>query len=401
VNSEALQHLAREHGTPLYVYDLDRVRAQLARLGAFDVVRYAQKANGCRPLLELLASAGASVDAVSAIEVLRALRAGFPPARISYTSDLFTTGALEVLAKHQVRANLGSADMIEQLAGVTPGAAVTLRINPGFGAGHHRRVTTGGPTSKHGLWHADLDQAFERCAAAGLEVRGLHLHVGSGADFEGLTRAIEAMGDALLAAPDTVRTVSTGGGLPIPYREDEPEFDLERFAGAWTTARDRWSTQLGRPLELEVEPGRYLVAQAGLLLTEVRARKSTEGYDYLLVDAGFNTLLRPTLYGAYHRISALGREDEPCAPRVVAGPLCESTDVLTQTSDLELAPQPLPDVPVGGLLVVHDVGAYGAVMASNYNSMPLPAEVVIEGGQARLARRAQVAADLFRGEVEP
>lgn len=394
-----LARLAREHGTPLYVYDLDRVSAQLARLQAFDVVRYAQKANGCRPLLELLQRAGTCVDAVSAIEVLRALRAGFEPARISYTSDLFTRAALGVLAEHEVSVNLGSADMIEQLAEVRPGAAVTLRINPGFGAGHHRRVSTGGPTSKHGLWYADLGQAFERCAAAGLVVRGLHMHVGSGADFEGLTRVIEAMGAALLEAPETVTSVSTGGGLPIPYREHEPEFDLERFAAVWLEARARWTAELGRALTLEVEPGRFLVAQAGVLLTEVRARKRTEGYEYLLVDAGFNTLLRPTLYGAYHRISALDMPDAPLAPRVVAGPLCESADVLTQTGNLELDPQELPDVPVGGLLAVHDVGAYGASMASNYNSMPLPAEVVIEGGAARLARRSQGPDDLFRGEL--
>ena len=113
-----------------------------------------------------------------------------------------------------------------------------------------------------------------------------------------------------------------------------------------------------------------------------------------------HTLLRPTLYGAYHRITALGRADEPTAPRVVAGPLCESADVLTQDPDLELAPQDLPDVPVGGLLAVHDVGAYGAVMASNYNSMPLPAEVVVEGGDARLARRRQGAEELLERDLE-
>lgn len=395
-----LAELAAAHGTPLYVYDLDRVRVQYERLAGFDVVRYAQKANGCRPILRLLAGLGASVDAVSAAEVARALAAGFPAERISYTSDVFTRETLALVAEHGVSANLGSADMIEQLAEVRPGARVTLRVNPGFGAGHHRRVATGGPTSKHGVWHADLGAAVERCAAAGLEVRGLHVHVGSGADMAELEGMIDALDTALRVVPDTVDTLSAGGGLPVPYRPEESEFDTETYAARWCDARDRWQERLGRPLTLEVEPGRYLVAQAGVLLTEVRARKRTEGYAYLLVDAGFHTLLRPTLYGAYHRITALGLADAPSAPRVVAGPLCESADVLTQGPDLELRPQPLPDVPIGGLLAVHDVGAYGAVMASNYNSMPLPAEVVLEGGHARLARARQGTTDLLERELE-
>jgi len=399
-DEELLADLANAHGTPLYVHDLDRVRAQHARLTGFDVVRYAQKANGCRPVLRVLAELGASVDAVSAGEVTRALAAGFPSDRISYTSDVFTREALALVAEHGVAANLGSADMIEQLAAARPGARVTLRVNPGYGAGHHKRVATGGPTSKHGVWHADLGAAFARCAAAGLEVRGLHVHVGSGADMAELEGMIGALDAALREAPDTVDTVSAGGGLPVPYRPNEGEFDVDTYAARWRAARDGWQAGLGRPLTLEVEPGRYLVAQAGVLVTEVRARKRTEGYEYLLVDAGFHTLLRPTLYGAYHRITALNMEDAPTAPRVVAGPLCESADVLTQGPDLELTPRSLPDVPVGGLLAVHDVGAYGAVMASNYNSMPLPAEVVVEGGSARLARRRQRAVELRERDLE-
>ncbi|MDA1263865.1 MAG: diaminopimelate decarboxylase [Planctomycetota bacterium] len=396
---DSLAALAAEHGTPLYVYDLDQVSTQLASLSAFDVVRYAQKANGCRPLLERLAREGARVDAVSAIEVERALRAGFAPERVSYTSDVFTRDALDVVAEHGIATNLGSMDMIEQLAARCPGASVTLRLNPGFGSGHHRRVTTGGATSKHGNWHTQLPQAVARLAAAGLRLSGLHVHVGSGADLAGLARTIESVEAALAACPDTVTSVSTGGGLPIPYREGEAPFDLAAFSELWLAARERWQARLGRALTLEVEPGRYLVAQCGVLVTEVRARKETEGYRYLLVDAGFATFLRPTLYGAYHRITALGEHDGPTRPYVVAGPLCESADVLTQGPDMALDPRELPDLPVGALLCVHDAGAYGMVMASNYNSMPLPAEVVVEGGVARLARRRQSADELFREET--
>ncbi len=400
MDTELLADLAAEHGTPLYVYDLVRVQAQLEKLRAFDVVRYAQKANGCRPILELLAGQGASVDAVSAGELERALAAGFPPSRISYTSDVFTHEALDLVQKHRISSNLGSADMIEQLASRQPEARVTLRINPGFGAGHHKRVATGGATSKHGIWHGQLEEALTRCSQAGLVVGGLHVHLGSGAERTDLERSTAALEAALLLAPESVDTLSTGGGLPVPYEPGEAEFDVESFAEHWEEARARWQEELGRNLTLEVEPGRFLVAQAGVLLTEVRARKSTEGYRYLLVDAGFHTLLRPTLYGAYHRISAPGLEEAPTAPRVVAGPLCESADVLTQGPDLVLTPQELPDVPVGGLLAIHDVGAYGAVMASNYNSMPLPAEVVVGKSGPRLARPRQTTDELL-GSARP
>ncbi|MEE8469050.1 MAG: diaminopimelate decarboxylase, partial [Planctomycetota bacterium] len=268
-----LRELAEEHGTPLYVTDLDRVVERARELLGFDVVRFAQKANGSLALLSRLAREGLAVDAVSAGEIVRALRAGFEAGRIVFTSDLFVQESLKLVARHGLHANLGSADMIEQLAAVCPGAEVTLRVNPGFGHGHAQQVNTGGATSKHGIWHAGLEAAIARCHAADLVVRGLHVHIGSGADGDHLERVIGAVQGFLEHAPDSVNTLSAGGGLPIPYRlEDEP-FDVARFVAVWSEAKRRWEEALGRPFCLEVEPGRFLTAQAGVLLTEVRATK--------------------------------------------------------------------------------------------------------------------------------
>jgi diaminopimelate decarboxylase len=395
VAPELLAALADEYGTPLYVLDLDRVRAQHRTLAGFDVVRYAQKANPSRALLAALAEGGASVDAVSAGEVLRALRAGFPPERIELAADVLAPAELAVLGAHGVRANLGSADLVEPYAAAGASREVTLRLNPGFGAGHDRKVTTGGPASKHGIWHSDLEATCDRARAAGLAVTGLHLHIGSGVELDNLERTIDAMGDLLRRGPDTVARVSAGGGLPVPYREGEAPFPADRYVAAWTAARDRWRAELGRPLEVEVEPGRYLVAQAGALVTEVRATKRTPDWDWVLVDAGFHTLARPMLYGAHHRITPLGDAPGPVTPKVVAGPLCEAADVLTQDKLGTPTPQPLPAVRVGDRLVIHDTGAYGISMASNYNGFPLPAEVVLSGGAVHAVRPRQSLEDLL------
>jgi len=222
-------------------------------------------------------------------------------------------------------------------------------------------------------------------------VTGLHVHIGSGLEGRLVERTVESMDDAVALFADTVTRVSCGGGMSYPYRTTDEPFDMGRFVSLWLAGWDRWSAVAGRRLELEAEPGRLLVADAGVLVTEVCGMKSTGegGATFVLVDAGFHSMIRPLLYGAFHRITALGAAERPTSPKMVAGPLCESADVFTQGKAGAPAPQPLPDMEPGELLVIHDVGAYGAAMASCYNSRPLPAEVVIHpDGEAALARPA-------------
>lgn len=398
IGDELLRQLALEHGTPVYVLELDRVMAQVDRLTDFDVVRYAQKAHSGLALLTRLAERGLAVDATSGLEIERALEAGFAPERIELATDVLDRQTLAAVARHGVRVNVGSADLLQPLSEVARSKECTLRINPGFGHGHDRRVTTGGPSSKHGIWHSELGATVQRAHELGLEVTGLHLHIGSGVALDRLEATIDAMESLLLAAPPSVRRLSAGGGLSIPYRADDREFPIERYGSAWRRATERWQRRTGRELELEVEPGRYLVAQAGTLITEVRATKQTPDWDWVLVDAGFCTLARPMLYGAEHRIEALGRRSEPAFGQVVAGPLCEAGDVLTQERSGEPRPIDLPRVRPGDLLAIRDVGAYGLSMASNYNGFPLPPEVLIEGGIPRLVRRRQTLDDLLAPE---
>ncbi|MBK7876148.1 MAG: diaminopimelate decarboxylase [Planctomycetes bacterium] len=394
-----LRALAARHGTPLYVYDGATIEQRVRDLAGFDVVRFAQKANSNLAVLALLKRLGCQVDAVSAGEIERALRAGFAPHEIVFTADLFDRAALDAVARLPVEVNCGSPFMLEQLARVRPRASVTLRVNPGFGHGHDRKVNTGGETSKHGIWHTELPAAVARARELGLVVRGIHVHIGSGADLENLERVRGALAElAPLAGPD-LALLSVGGGLPIPYREDEERIDVARFTLAWRATQRALEQRLGRSLVLEVEPGRFLVAESGVLLTEVRGEKRTGAVRYVLVDAGFHNLVRPAMYGAYHRITALTHAGVgPATPAVVAGPLCESADVFTQTKDGELDPQLLPPLSEGDLLCVHAAGAYGMSMASNYNSQPLAAEVLVDRGEARLVRRRQTLDELLSSE---
>jgi diaminopimelate decarboxylase len=405
-----LTSLAREHGTPLFVYDFDVVKERIRELKGFDVIRYAQKANSNLALLRAMREERVLVDAVSAGEIARALAAGYEPGEIAFTADLFDRAALEMIAKHPVEVNLGSPDMIAQYARVVADAPraqreervrITLRVNPGFGHGHARKVSTGGAASKHGIWHEELGARLEEARKAGLHVTGLHVHIGSGSDLENLMRVCDALRALAPLVGDTLETISSGGGLPIPYREDEQRIDVAKLVRTWQDARDAMQRDIGREIALEVEPGRYLVAECGVLLTEVRATKSSVEFDYILVDAGFNNLVRPALYGAHHRISILGHgAREPLTPKVVAGPLCESADVFTQGEGGELEPQLLPAAREGDLACIHDAGAYGASMASNYNSQPFAAEVMIAGGKRKLVRRRQTIDELMSGETD-
>jgi diaminopimelate decarboxylase len=414
--------LAREHGTPLYAYDADMIRRRCRDLAAWDTVRFAQKACSNLAVLDLIRREGVVVDAVSTGEIHRALKAGYsahadraaaadglPPVHpIVYTADIFDRPSLDAVAKLGIHVNCGSADMIEQLAERVPGANITLRVNPGFGHGHSQKTNTGGEGSKHGIWHEDIPEVLRRAEWAGLSVSGLHMHIGSGTDLAHLAEVAGALERVAIEIGRSLTMVSAGGGLPVPYKPGEVHADLGGYFQLWDATRKRLEDRFGHRIRLEIEPGRYLTAESGYVVTEVRAIKRQGSRKYLLVDAGFNTLARPVLYGSYHPMSLCPAKAESAADLVagaateevaVGGPLCESGDIFTQTDGGFVASRPLPPAQVGDLLVIEIAGAYGFVMASNYNSKPLPAEVLIDGDKARLVRARQTPEDLVHGET--
>lgn len=399
--------LARQYGTPLWIYDAATIVDRIGQLRAFDVIRFAQKACSNTHILKLMREHGVVVDAVSLGEIERALQAGFAPqgepAGVVFTSDLLDRQTLARVTELDIEVNAGSIDMLEQLGAVKPGHRVWLRINPGFGHGHSHKTNTGGENSKHGIWHTDLERALAVIRKHRLHLVGLHMHIGSGVDYSHLGRVCGAMVDLVKRLDCDIESVSAGGGLSIPYQENGARIDGAHYFSLWDAARKEIEAHLGHAVRLEIEPGRFLVAESGALLSEVRAVKEVGSNHFVLVDAGFNDLMRPAMYGSYHRVSVLHQGGAPAGagqrPTVIAGPLCESGDVFTQHEGGVVAPRMLDEARVGDHLVFHDAGAYGASMSSNYNSRPLAAEVLLDGGRARLIRRRQTVAELIALEM--
>ena len=414
-----LARLADQIGTPFYLYDGGMLRRKLEALckltdGPQLRCRYAMKANSARRVLKEVREAGLWIDALSGNDVLRALRAGFAPGNdppvILLTSDVLRDNALTVLLEQGVLPNVGSAGMIRELRDAGYKGPLALRVNPGFGHGHVKSCDTGGPSSKHGLWYEDVAEARAQAQEARLPVTYLHAHVGTGPElreFDANMRRLVDFYETVLPEFPEVTAVNLGGGLPHPYRPGAKPYDLDWYRPVLVEAVERLAKAAGHPVRVEIEPGRYPVAGMGILVSRVKDIKRTRsnakgpGHTFAMVDAGFNDLIRPAMYGSYHHISVVGvgatRVPEPM---VVAGPLCESGDVFTRDDKELLDPRPLPRPEPGDLLVLHDAGAYGAAMSSNYVSLGRVPQVFWDKGEATLIARRENIEDIVRAECE-
>ena len=396
----SLEEAAARHGTPLYVYSRDLiVAAYRAYETAFAEIPhrvcYSVKANGSGAILRLLVSLGAGADIVSGFELRAALRAGFPPDRIVFSGVGKTEDEIAAALDAGIgEFNAESAEEIARLSALASArgrrAALTLRVNPDIDARSHPYISTGLRDNKFGV---DIGSAAAILDAArglpGIDVAGVQCHIGS------QIRSLEPLGQAVAALVDLsrrllregygLRTIDIGGGLGVNYEEGSGP-DVNAFAAVVVPPlRD-----LG--LLVLLEPGRSLVARAGVLLTRVLYVKENHGKRFVIVDAGMNDLLRPALYKAHHRIEpveARGRESRLVD---VVGPVCETADAFAHDRELE-------GVEPGELLAVRDTGAYGFAMTSTYNMRPRPAEVMIEDGQVRLMRRRETFEDLVATEV--
>jgi diaminopimelate decarboxylase len=396
-----LADLAARHGTPLYVYSAaaitERYRAVDSAFGDYPhSLHYALKANSTLGIARLLRSLGASADANSGGEIDVALRAGFTPAQIVFTGVGKTDDELARAITLGVRSiNAESEGELERIDALAASrrirARVAIRVNPDIDARSHPHISTGLKNNKFGIAIDDTREVARRMRdRQGIEIVGLHSHVGSQiTDLEPLRRAARALvtlARELRDAGVPVNHLDVGGGLGIPYEGQDVPSAAEYAAAVLPIVRETG-------LELILEPGRSLVGQAGVLVSRViDVKPQAGGKLFVILDAGMTELIRPMLYNAYHRIEPLhwtAAADVLCD---VVGPLCETSDTLGKDRRL---PRPAP----GDLMVVFDTGAYGAVMASNYNRRPMPAEVLVAGGAASVIRRRQTIDDLVALET--
>ena len=412
-----LEQLAEKFGTPLYVYSagtiLDHYRRLKAALGDLDfLICYAVKANSNRAILRLLADEGAGFDIVSGGELFRVLAAGGNGARCTFAGVGKSREEIEyALAEKVYCFNVESEaelDYINRIAGAKGvRAPIALRINPDIEAGAHKYVSTGRSENKFGIGLERVAAVYEKAARMShISIRGLQMHIGSQiTEAQPFADAVAKVAPIALDLKKRygIEFISIGGGMGIIYKRA-----LESGSGKW------WHEHGGEPsafsveaysravlpplqslgLRVLLEPGRFLVGNAGILLTRVRYIKQAQQKKFVIVDAGMNDLIRPALYQSYHEIVPVRQPASDSRETVdVVGPVCESGDFFAQDRDL-------PEFHEGDLAAIMSAGAYGFVMASNYNSRPLPAEVLVRGEKFSLVRERQTYADIVRGEMD-
>jgi diaminopimelate decarboxylase len=397
--------LAKQFDTPLYLISEKRIRDNYDRLygalvNSYKYVRiyYAVKANTNMTVLRILQSQGAYLDTVSPGEVFLALSSGFTPDRILFTGTSVRDDELKMLSDANITINVDSQSEMDRLLKISVPQILSVRVNPEVGAGHHSHCITAGPESKFGLWEEEVIQAYAIAQRARVGRFGMHMHIGSGIlDPEPYVAAVEK----LLSIAQRVHKevgidfefIDIGGGLGVPYKPEDRDLDLAEFSSKVVSLFKNKVKEygLGKPF-LFVEPGRYLVADASVLLTTVNTVKVTPGRKFVGVDAGFNTLVRPTMYGSYHPILVANKVNASNKETYdVAGPICESGDLLAKDREL-------PEIQEGDVLAVLNAGAYGYSMSSQYNSRPRAAEVMIRNGKAVTVREREQFKDLLTNQ---
>jgi len=394
---DCLERLAEAHGTPLYVLDIDRVQANYRRFaGAFPDahVMYAAKAHTGRAVLSALLDVGADIECAAAGELQRAIDAGADPDTLQYTAVNPPDGDLDYavdLADDSPGLTItgGARDTFDRLEERGYDGRVAIRINPGIGTGHHEKVATG-KDAKFGIPYDDVpalaDDLRER-----FDLVGLHAHVGSGVlqeDLDDHCRAIGKVADLAREVDDEdLEFVDFGGGFGVPYREDVAPLDMQAVGEKVRDAVGDLSAQI------KLEPGRYVVADAECILTEVNTVKETPAATVVGVDASLATLIRPAMFDSYHPIRNISAPDREAHPVSIGGPCCTSADVFATD-------RPVARPEREELLAIGNAGAYGYELANQFHSQPRPAEVAIEDGETRVVRRRETMADVVRVEDE-
>ena len=396
-------------GTPIYVYDQKSLEANAAAVLKFPnafglTARYAMKASPNGAILKIFAKAGLHIDASSGHEVHRAMAAGIPARHISLSAQELPVD-LSGLLDAGIQLNACSLAQLERFGQIKPGGQVGIRINPGAGSGGNNRTNVGGPSSSFGIWHHWIPQIKAILEKYDLTAVRIHTHIGSGSDPDVWLKVAKMNFDIVRQFPD-VTTLNLGGGFKVGRMPDEKSTDLQVVGLPVKEKFEEFAVETGRQIHLEVEPGTFLVANAGALLSRVQDVVSTGegGYEFIKLDTGMTELLRPSIYGAQHPISLLQSSgNSEAKDYVIVGHCCESGDILTPAAgDPELlATRALPLAEIGDYCVIDGSGAYASAMTpKHYNSYPEAAEVILDLDNApKLIRRRQKLEEIWANEV--
>ena len=398
--------IAERFGTPVYVTDEQIVRENYRRVyEAFSrfmdtEIHYACKANTNLAILRILEQEGSCIDAVSIGEVLTCLKAGFTPERIMYTGVNVSDNELKEIVDTGCRINIDSESELERLSVILGekrrGFPISFRITPGVSSGHGAKVMTGGKGAKFGIPYDRVMDTYARAKELGYDIKGIHAHTGSGGNTtDPFIEVVEVLIELTNRLRDELdihlEFIDFGGGLGVPYKPQEEECDVNDL-GAEITDMILEETDVKKVC---LEPGRYLVCDATILLSRVNDVKDAGPKKYVGIDAGFNTLIRPSFYDSYHHVALANKFNKACVAKYeVVGPICETGDYIAHD-------RILPNPKEGDLLCVYNAGAYGFSMSSRYNSRPLCAEVLVNDGKAELIREAETMEDIWRHQIIP
>ena len=394
------EKIAKEYGTPLYVYNEDILRDRMRNVTKVITkypytANFSIKANSNLHILKMALEEENNCDAMSVGEMTLLLKAGFPAERIFFVPNNVSEDEMRFAIDKGIMVSLDSLEQLELFGQINPGGKCAIRINPGVGAGHHEKVVTAGKKTKFAIAEEDIDKAKEIAAKYNLKIVGINQHIGS--LFMEPDPYVKAVSNLLRIAKgfEGLEFIDFGGGFGIPYHklDDEASFDIDVCRIALEPILDDFVKEYGYAPLFKSEPGRYCVAEGSLILGRVHAVKQNAGVIYVGTDVGMNVLVRPSMYDSWHDVEVL--RDSKVVSRTnlveqtVTGNICESGDILAKE-------RMLPKMQRGDLVAILDTGAYGYSMCSSYNSRPKPAEVLITSdGKVKLIRRAETIDDIL------
>lgn len=397
LSKEFLVQLGNQYGTPLYVYDAEKIKTQFEKLSnafnGFDAtIFYACKALTNINILKHIRAIGCNVDCSSSNEVLMALHAGFEPERVLYTSNNISFEELEEVASHGVNINIDSVSNLRKFGKKYGGNyPVGIRLRPNIMAGGNLKISTGHDASKFGIPLENINEVHEVIKETGIVIKTLHLHTGSDIkDVDVFLKGVEVLYTISDQFP-LVEYLDLGGGFKVKYKADDHETDIELLGRKLAESAKEFENKSGRKLKFWFEPGKFIVSEAGYFVTKVNVIKETPNITFVGLNTGLNHLIRPMFYDAWHTIENISNPEGEKKKYTITGNICETDTFATDRY--------VNEIREGDLMVFKNAGAYCFEMSSNYNSRYKPAEILVEHGHPRIIRKADVFDDLLRNQI--